>query len=201
MAPGHSRSSITIWKARARTSCWAGLIHRFRTWFSPTSNAVILTGLTADALYHFRARSRDAAGNLNVSADFTLITHSSPGAGGVPQAVIWTNTVNATSTGATLKKTAGCDGCASTAVSQQVITSGNGYAANATDAHMPPIRPTCRRSTCHACAGVGCATERSEAMADKRNACAVVGQAPAGCEGETPLASCLRGRRLGVQKT
>jgi hypothetical protein len=35
--------------------------------------------------------------------------------------------VNATSTGATLKKTAGCDGCASTAVSQQVITSGNGY--------------------------------------------------------------------------
>ncbi len=88
---------------------------------------MILTGLTADALYHFRARSRDAAGNLNVSADFTLITHSSPGAGGVPQAVIWTNTVNATSTGATLKKTAGCDGCASTAVSQQVITSGNGY--------------------------------------------------------------------------
>src|SRR6266542_2180985 len=78
---------------------------------------------------------------------------------------------------------------------------GIGYAANSTDAHMPPIRPTCRRSTCHACAGVGCATERSEAMADKRNACAVVGQAPAGCEGETPLASCLRGRRLGVQKT
>jgi len=40
-----------------------------------------------------------------------------------------------------------------------------------------------------------------KAMADKRNACAVVGQAPAGCEGEAPLASCLRGCRLGVQKT
>jgi hypothetical protein len=30
-------------------------------------------------------------------------------------------------------------------------------------------------------------------MADKRNACVVVGQAPAGCEGETPLASACVG--------
>jgi hypothetical protein len=129
-----SSSAVITWKTGVlcdsqveygRTSAYGGM-----TALNPTpviDHAVILTGLTADALYHFRARSRDAAGNLNVSADFTLITHSSPGAGGVAQAVIWTNTVNATSTGATLKKTAGCDGCASTAVSQQVITSGNGY--------------------------------------------------------------------------
>src|SRR5262252_3057275 len=58
---------------------------------------------------------------------------------------------------------------------------------------MPTIRPTRRRSICHACVGVGCDTERSEAMADKRNACAVVGQTPAGCEGETPLASACAG--------
>jgi hypothetical protein len=38
-------------------------------------------------------------------------------------------------------------------------------------------------------------------MADKRNACADVGRAPAGCEGEMPLASCLRGCGLGVQNT
>src|SRR5262245_52398150 len=43
------------------------------------------------------------------------------------QAVLWTNIVNATLTGTTLEKTAGCDGCASTAISQQAITSGNGY--------------------------------------------------------------------------
>jgi hypothetical protein len=129
-----SSSAVITWKTGVlcdsqveygRTSAYGGM-----TTLIPApviDHAMMLTGLTANALYHFRARSRDAAGNLNVSADFTLITHSSPGAGGVAQAVIWTNAVNATSTGATLKKTAGCDGCASTAVSQQVITSGNGY--------------------------------------------------------------------------
>jgi len=35
--------------------------------------------------------------------------------------------VKATLTGTTLLKTAGCDGCESTAVSQQMIASGNGY--------------------------------------------------------------------------
>jgi hypothetical protein len=129
-----SSIAVITWKTGAlcdsqveygRTSAYGGM-----TALNPTpviDHTVTLTGLTANALYHFRARSRDAAGNLNISADFTFVTLSAPGAGGVPQAVIWTNVVNATSTGATLKKTAGCDGCASTAVSQQLITSGNGY--------------------------------------------------------------------------
>ncbi len=36
------------------------------------SHAVTLTGLTADTLYHYRIRTRDAAGNLSVSGDFTF---------------------------------------------------------------------------------------------------------------------------------
>jgi len=39
-----------------------------------TSHAVALTGLTADTLYHFRVKSRDAAGNLATSGDFTFRT-------------------------------------------------------------------------------------------------------------------------------
>ncbi|HKQ74284.1 MAG TPA: fibronectin type III domain-containing protein [Blastocatellia bacterium] len=90
-------------------------------------HAVILTGLTANTMYHYRVRSRDLAGNLNVSADSIFTTSSASVAGGGAQGVIWTNIVNAALTGTTLEKTAGCDGCVSTAVSQQVITSGNGY--------------------------------------------------------------------------
>lgn len=48
--------------------------------------------------------------------------------GGSPQNVVWTNVVNATATGNTLQKTAGCDGCLDAgATSQQTITSGDGY--------------------------------------------------------------------------
>jgi hypothetical protein len=39
-----------------------------------TSHAATLTGLAADTLYHFRVRSRDLAGNLALSGDFTLTT-------------------------------------------------------------------------------------------------------------------------------
>ncbi len=39
-----------------------------------TSHSVGLSGLTASTLYHYRVKSRDAAGNLTVSADFTFIT-------------------------------------------------------------------------------------------------------------------------------
>jgi hypothetical protein len=44
------------------------------------------------------------------------------------QAVTWTNLVNATVSGSTLQKTAGCDGCDDAgAASQQQLASGNGY--------------------------------------------------------------------------
>lgn len=39
-----------------------------------TSHAVTLTGLAANTLYHYRVLSRDAAGNLAISGDFTFIT-------------------------------------------------------------------------------------------------------------------------------
>ncbi|MBZ5538784.1 MAG: fibronectin type III domain-containing protein [Acidobacteriia bacterium] len=39
-----------------------------------TSHSTSLSGLTVATLYHYRVRSRDAAGNLATSADFTLTT-------------------------------------------------------------------------------------------------------------------------------
>jgi len=49
-------------------------------WLSPldslltTAHSVTLTGLTPGTLYHYRVKSRDAAGNLAVSDDFTFVT-------------------------------------------------------------------------------------------------------------------------------
>src|SRR5260370_29493506 len=45
-----------------------------------TSHAVTLSGLAQATLYHFRVRSRDAAGNLGISGNLTLTTLSA-GAG------------------------------------------------------------------------------------------------------------------------
>src|SRR5207245_4262550 len=39
-----------------------------------TAHAVTLTGLLANTPYHYRVKSRDTAGNLATSADFTLTT-------------------------------------------------------------------------------------------------------------------------------
>src|SRR5207244_11253492 len=39
-----------------------------------TAHAVTLTGLLSATTYHYRVKSRDAAGNLATSADFTLTT-------------------------------------------------------------------------------------------------------------------------------
>ncbi len=47
-----------------------------------TSHSVALTGLTGGRLYHYRVKSRDAAGNLGVSGDFTFTTGSGSGGGG-----------------------------------------------------------------------------------------------------------------------
>jgi hypothetical protein len=46
-----------------------------------TAHSVALTGLNAGTLYHYRVRSRDAAGNLAVSGDFTLTTGAGTGIG------------------------------------------------------------------------------------------------------------------------
>ena len=46
-----------------------------------TGHSVALGGLTERTAYHFRVRSRDAAGNLAVSGDFTFTTSGTTGTG------------------------------------------------------------------------------------------------------------------------
>jgi phosphodiesterase/alkaline phosphatase D-like protein len=43
-----------------------------------TSHSANLTGLSANTLYHYRVKSRDAAGNLQTSGDFTFTTNAPP---------------------------------------------------------------------------------------------------------------------------
>jgi hypothetical protein len=44
------------------------------------SRGVVLTGLASEALYHYRVKSRDAAGHLAVSPDFVFATGETPAA-------------------------------------------------------------------------------------------------------------------------
>src|SRR5262245_30368912 len=70
-----------------------------------------------------------SVGALLTMAVGTLVLGSLRTAGAVEQRVEWTNQVNVTLRGATLEKTGGCMGCDdATAVSRQMIRSGNGYA-------------------------------------------------------------------------
>jgi hypothetical protein len=61
-----------------------------------TSHQVTLSGLSQGTLYHYRVKSRDSAGNLSVSGDFTFITTS--GGGGAPVVYLsdlfWTSMTN-----------------------------------------------------------------------------------------------------------
>src|SRR5262249_25532435 len=43
-----------------------------------TSHSVSLGGLAASTVYHYRLKSRDAAGNLATSGDFTFTTQAAP---------------------------------------------------------------------------------------------------------------------------
>ena len=60
------------------------------------AHQVTLSGLAPGTLYHYRVKSRDAAGNLSVSGDFTFITTS--GGGGAPVVYLsdlfWTSMTN-----------------------------------------------------------------------------------------------------------
>jgi hypothetical protein len=49
-----------------------------------TAHSQTLSGLAAGTLYHYRVKSRDAAGNLAVSGDFTFTTVASGGGTGAP---------------------------------------------------------------------------------------------------------------------
>jgi Immunoglobulin I-set domain len=99
-----------------------------------TSHTATLSGFVANTTYHFRVKSRDAAGNLAVSADMLFTTPGSTsgggggGGGGSSQNVVWTSVINCTASGNTLQKTGGRDDTADAgARSQQSLTSGDGY--------------------------------------------------------------------------
>jgi hypothetical protein len=89
-----------------------------------TSHSQTLQSLSPSTTYHYRVRSKDASGNLALSADFTFAPAASTGS----QNIVWTVLVNVAANGNSLRKTTGCDGCADAgAVSTQSITSGDGY--------------------------------------------------------------------------
>ena len=98
-----------------------------------TSHSAGLSGLSASTLYHYRVKSRDAAGNLATSGDQTFTTSSNTGGGGggggnSRQNVNWTGVVNCSTTNGVLQKTGGRDDSPDAgAVSQQRLTSGDGY--------------------------------------------------------------------------
>ncbi|MFL6276030.1 MAG: fibronectin type III domain-containing protein, partial [Blastocatellia bacterium] len=81
-----------------------------------TSHSASLSGLAANTAYHFRVKSRDAAGNLAASGDMLFTTPSATagsgsgggggggGGGGTPQNVVWTGMVNCTASGNSLQK-------------------------------------------------------------------------------------------------
>src|SRR5262249_55216866 len=84
-----------------------------------------INGLAASTLYHYRVRSRDAAGTLSLSNDDVFTTATSM----VPVPVQWSALMNVTVNGAVVQKTSGCDGCADAgSASQQQIIAGDGYA-------------------------------------------------------------------------
>ncbi|MFL6214632.1 MAG: fibronectin type III domain-containing protein [Blastocatellia bacterium] len=99
-----------------------------------TTHSATLSGLVANTTYHFRVRSRDAAGNLAMSADMVLTPPGGTsgggggGGGGASQNVVWTGMVNCTASGNGLQKTSGRDDTPDAgARSQQSLVSGDGY--------------------------------------------------------------------------
>jgi hypothetical protein len=86
------------------------------------------TEVAGNGAHTLTAVARDAAGNIATSAAVSVtVANTVASAPGPPRNVIWTNRVNATASGSTLKKTGGCDGCSDAgAVSKQVLPA-NGY--------------------------------------------------------------------------
>ena len=68
-----------------------------------TSHSQNLTGLSASTLYHYRVKSRDAAGNLATSGDYTFTTAPAPDT--TPPVISNVSASNITATGATISWT------------------------------------------------------------------------------------------------
>lgn len=91
-----------------------------------TSHGATINSLAGTTLYHYRVRSKDAAGNQAVSGDFTFTT--SGGGASSTQNVTWASVVNCAVSGNSLQKNAGRDDESDGgAVSQQQIVYGDGY--------------------------------------------------------------------------
>lgn len=88
-----------------------------------TSHSTALANLKSGTTYNYRVKSRDAAGNLAVSGNFTFKTTTV--SLGTP--VTWTQLRGVTVSGSVLMKVSGCEGCRSSAISAQSITSGDGF--------------------------------------------------------------------------
>jgi hypothetical protein len=132
------------------TSTAYGKTTAFTTQLS-SSHTVSLRDLTGGTLYHYRIHTRDAAGNLTTSPDYTLTTAgavaptqatpaptptttapaptapvpTAPAA--TSAAIVWIDAVNATDTSGSVKKTGGCDGCADAGAASQQQIAGKGY--------------------------------------------------------------------------
>jgi hypothetical protein len=92
---------------------------------SPYSVSWNTTGASAGT-HTLTAVATDTSGNQTTSAPVT-VTVGGGGGGGGTGPVVWTSVVNASASGGTLTKSAGCDGCFDAGgVSQQTIASGNG---------------------------------------------------------------------------
>ncbi len=65
-----------------------------------TSHSQALSGLTSGTTYHYRVKSRDAAGNLGTSGDFTFTTSAPPDT--TPPVISAVTASSVTSTGATI---------------------------------------------------------------------------------------------------
>src|SRR5206468_2890967 len=88
-----------------------------------TGHSVGLSGLSPGTTYVYRVKSKDAAGNLATSAEFSFVTGTG-NPGPTTQNVVWTSPVNVMVTGNSITHN-GCDGCQAGAVSQQTIVSGD----------------------------------------------------------------------------
>jgi hypothetical protein len=95
---------------------------------TPNAQGVTLTHVYQNqGVYTAALTVRDGRGGIaSTTKQITVTTGLPPTQGAAP--VIWTSLVNATVTGSVLRKTSGCDGCANSgAISQQTISSGDGY--------------------------------------------------------------------------
>ena len=76
-----ARSAVATYRVEYGTTTAYGRSTRSRTIEStvgPRTIRVTLRGLRSATLYHYRVKSRDAAGNLQTSGDFTFTTSAPP---------------------------------------------------------------------------------------------------------------------------